>query len=172
MGMCGELYRVPAARLKEMLADPRQVSEEIYPDDDGLYASRRAGRGLDIDKSWDGIHFLVRALVRGGRIPWIDPVPWYAPPEGSETGATNHYGPIAFHAPEAVAKTAAALAGVTRQALESAYDPAAMMEDNIYPQTWDRPGEFEYLWEHFRALVEFYKEAETTDPAIEALTGA
>jgi hypothetical protein len=149
-----------------MLADPSLVTGEIYPDDSDLYSARRADRGIDIDKSWDGIHFLVRALVRRGRIPWIDPVPWHAPAEGSETGATNHYGPICYRTPEQVAQIAGALASLTRPELESAYDPAKMTEDAIYPQTWDRPGEFDDLWSHFRDLSRFYAQAADRGEAV------
>lgn len=159
MGMSGELYRVPADDLREMLADPARVTAEVYPGDFDLYTARRAERGLDIDKAWDGIDFLVRRLVKRGRLPWIDPVPWHAPADGSETGAENHYGPICHRTPGQVADIARALAGVTREELERAYDPARMMEDAVYPQTWDRPGEFEFLWTHFRALADFYRAA-------------
>jgi hypothetical protein len=159
MGMSGELYRVSAERLRDMLADPGQVREEIYPDDSDLYAARRAERGLDIDKAWDGIDFLVRGLVRRGRIPWVDPVPWHAPVEGSETGAANHYGPICYRTPAQVAEIARALAAVTREDVEGVYDPQQMMADDVYPRSWDRPGELDFLWAHFRAVAAFYREA-------------
>jgi hypothetical protein len=159
MGMSGELYRVSAERLREMLADPGQVREVVYPEDSDSYSSRRAERGLDIDKAWDGIAFLVRELVRRGRLPWIDPVPWHAPVEGSETGAANHYGPICYRSPAQVAEIDRALGTVTREDAEAVYNPQEMMADAVYPQTWDRAGEFDFLWAHFRALADFYREA-------------
>jgi hypothetical protein len=159
MSMDGELYRVPADRLQEMLVNPQLILDELYPGDADLYSARRDQRGLNIDKAWDGIHFLVRSLIRQRRLPWIDPVPWHAVAEESETGASSHYGPICYRTTEQAAEIARAVAQLKRADLEAVYDPPQMMKDSVYPQTWDRPGEFEYLWTHFRDLTEFYGEA-------------
>jgi uncharacterized protein DUF1877 len=159
MSLIGELYRVPARRLEEMLADPEQIRSELYPDDADLSSSRRARFGCDVDKAWDGIQFLLDRLAERRCIPWIAPLPWHAAVEGSETGVVLHYGPVCYRGPQQVAEIAGALLGISEDGLRQVYDPERMTEEMIYPQIWDRPDEFDYLWSHFQSLAQFYREA-------------
>ena len=157
MGFSGEFKRVPALRLRELLADPESIGGELYPDE----TPEDAGAWFSIEKSFDGIRYLVERLSETGVIPAVDPVPWFAPLlAGSRTGAELHYGDVCYRTPEQVGEIAAALSRVLEDDLRQVYDPDVMMAESVYPETWDRgDGEFEYLWEHYQALRDFYAEA-------------
>lgn len=156
MGFSGELKRVPARRLQELLVDPGGIFEELYPADPG-----DSGAWLSIEKSFDGLHFLFGRLATGGKIPFASPLPWFAPTmDGTETGAVLDYGPVCFRTPDQVAELAAVLASISRELLRSVFDPAGISEKKIYPETWERgEDEFEYLWVYFQDLRDFYQQA-------------
>src|SRR6266436_1436103 len=93
MSMTGELYRVSAGRLEELLAAPSRIKEELSPADNAL----DEGKECSVEKTWNAIEFMLDRLAELGRIPWIGPLT-----EGTETGVSLHYGPVWYRTPQEV----------------------------------------------------------------------
>src|SRR4051812_41698644 len=102
MSMTGELYRVSPQRLQELLRQPAQVQDELYPDDFPANVERR---GCSVEKTWHAITFLLDRLADAGRIPRISPVLG-----GAEIGPSLSYGPATYRTPEQVRSISDALA--------------------------------------------------------------
>jgi hypothetical protein len=151
--MWGYLHRVPAGRLTEMLANPSEINEALYPSTD---EPKRLPE-CTVEKSWHAIEFILDRLIASGRIPYVSPLVG-----GAETGTGFHYGACWYRTPEEVRDVAGALAGLSKTDFRNGYDPARMHEEGVYPNIWDEPdaeANFEYVWAWFKDMVEFYQQA-------------
>lgn len=153
MGMVAYFTAASAAQLNELRADPDTMEEFLFPND----GDDEPENTVDIDKSWHGIHFLLCQLANGEDDPLAAAVLG-----GEEVGEDLvGYGPPRVHEPGLVKKIALAMASVTLEMLEGAFDSKAMSESNIYPEIWERDGKeaLEYLTHFFPQLSSFYQEA-------------
>ena len=155
MGMTACLLQVQAEELEQFKADPESLQALISDEVDGL-------RVHDIDKSWEGILFLLtgrgaagleqpatnlsRALFSG---QLIDP--------GQDLGS----GPAHYLEPGQVAEVAKELAAIRSEDLEARFDPQEMMRQQIYPMIWDRVDDDlrSYLLEYFDDVKQLYRTA-------------
>lgn len=160
MGMCLALCTLSDANLEQVLADPPLIWKVLAPDDPEVYArcrKERSGGWLarlfggrtkqdvppavlelaagevvdpDLDKAWHGIHFLLTGTAWGGT-PRLN----FILAGGHEVaGVEVGYGTArAFSAAE-VRAIAEALAPLDVDALRTRFDPAAMMQLDIYPE--------------------------------------
>ena len=154
MSMTGQLYRIFPSRLRELLADPAQVEADLYPDE---YPANVHAHGADVEKTWDAINFILDRLANKGKIRWVSPLTG-----GNETGGALHYGPVWYRAPDEVAEIAEVLGSISRDDFHQEFVPELMSENNIYPGIWDdddSDGLFEYVWQHYEPMVEFYRSA-------------
>jgi hypothetical protein len=153
MGMWGYLHRVPADRLAELLANPNAIEPDLYPDDDVKRFPEHT-----VEKTWNAIEFILDRLAESGRIPRINPLT-----EGGKTGASFHYGDCWYRTPAEVAQIAETLGALSKEEFRMGYKPELMAEYNVYPGIWDREEEkeenFEYVWQWYQGLVNFYREA-------------
>jgi hypothetical protein len=153
MGMWGYLHRVPAGRLSELLADPARIEDELYPPDD-------VGRQPEhsVEKTWDAIEFILGRLAESGRVPRVNPITG-----GEVTGTAFHYGDCTYRTPAEVERIAGILGGVSKDDFKRGYAPDVMAEQNVYPDIWDRKEDeernFEYVWQAYEGLTQFYREA-------------
>jgi Domain of unknown function (DUF1877) len=174
MSMIGNFRSVSDDDIDALLERPTRIHRLLY-DDEGstseglvrrLVRGRQApdewrpsggGEELDIDKAWQGIHFLLTQtdfegdpplnfILQGGR--WVGDV---------DVG----YGPARALTSEEVREIAAAMQPITPDMLRERFDPPTMMKLGIYPEIWDRdPADDDtlgYLIEYFddlRAFVE------------------
>ncbi len=177
MSMVVVFFQASDATIERIVADPPLVWQLVAPDDPEVYSDARAasfgmldrlcgrvksvsplslaeneGEMADLDKAWDGIHFLLthgagtaspllRFLTEGGREV-----------RGQDIG----YVPArAFTAAE-VQAIERELSSVSDEELRSRYDPIAMAEADVYPQIWNRtPPEDDplaYLMEYLDTL--------------------
>ena len=118
----------------------------------------RAPRGevLDLQKSWQGVHFLV------ARDPWEGTAQLKHAVLGEVEigGDLAGYGPAKLNAPETVREIGEALAALSDAELMRQFDGQRMEELKIYPGGWasDRTWEKE-LGRNFVRLREFYGRA-------------
>ena len=152
--MIGNLLRVSSAELQAYLADSSQLEARIYQD------SGTDPALVDIDKTWDGIVFLLtgNALSEGAHQHPLARVLFSGQlvDEDQDLG----YGPAHYLQPDEVAELQPQLAALTATELQSRFNPAKMTELGIYPGIWDEGAEaFDYLLQGFTTVQEHYAEA-------------
>jgi hypothetical protein len=147
MSMIGNFMAISPEQLQQLLEAPDQIEALIYEDDDY--------QGIDIDKAWHGIHFLLTASVWEGE----PPLAW-AILGGTEIGPDVGYGPARYLLSEQVREVAQALRELPRATVETRFDPAQMEEAEIYPGIWDEGKDaLEYLMSYYDEVVQYYQQA-------------
>jgi hypothetical protein len=106
---------------------------------------------LNIQKAWDGVHFLLTGDVSAGATPLANAVLG-----GQEIGPDLGYGPARFLTPEQVREVAAALASITPQEFEKRFNWTAMEKGEIYAVHEDGA---EWLRDAFERMQEYYQAA-------------
>jgi hypothetical protein len=147
MGMIGHCKAVTPAELASVVADPSKLEALIYSE---------ATPRLYLDKAWWGIHF----LLTGDYGPGTESISWAILGGVELKGPDLGYGPPRFLKPDEVIAVAAALSGVSAEALAGRFDAAALAEANVYPNIWDEGAEAaDYLIDYYKKLVPFYADA-------------
>ncbi|GAB2815884.1 YfbM family protein [Ferruginibacter profundus] len=162
MSMIGNLLRVTATDLEAYLQDSSLLEHSIYDEE----TDDENPNLTDIDKSWDGILFLLTGqnvantehplakVLFSGQI--ID--------EEQDLG----YGPAHYLTPGQVAELNEQILKITTADLKQKYDPVKMEALEVYPSIWAEEGDeaFEYLSEYFKNVQEVYAEAAKNGEAI------
>jgi hypothetical protein len=149
--MIAVLQQLDEDTIRELLEDP----------DHGLDVIERCARddSVDLDKAWHGLHFLLTGTAWEGSPPHCFLLMGGEEVEDVDLG----YGPARLLRPPAVRAFATALSALDEETLRSRFDPARMLEIDIYPAIWDRPVEQDdtlgYLLAHFAALRDFVGQA-------------
>jgi hypothetical protein len=127
--------------------DDEEESSYVLPYDPAAHA------GLDIDKAWHAIHFLLTGSAWEGTPPLANAVLG-----GTELGEEDvGYGPPRYLTPEEVQETAEALRAISTEDLLKRATPQEMMAADIYPNIWDRgEEELEYIAEYYEMLTSFF----------------
>ena len=162
MSMIGNFLRTTETELEEYLKDSSLLESSIYNEetDDGN------PNLTDIDKSWDGILFLLTGqnvantehplakILFSGQL--ID--------EDQDLG----YGPAHYLTPDQVKDLNSQISTITIAALKEKYDPERMEELEVYPVIWKREGDdaFIYLSEYFKIVQQVYSDAAKNGEAI------
>lgn len=151
MGMIGNFVRLPETDLKKLLADPGSIHGYLYPEDED---EPREVAELDVDKAWQGIHWLLTGTAWEGDGPEA-----FIIQGGQQVGDEDvGYGPARGFTAEEVRAIAGALRGLTSEILHARFDPQAMEAADIYPTgIWVDEGDeaFEYLDTYFEQLRSF-----------------
>ena len=157
--MIGNLLRVTKSELEDYLKNSLLLENKIYDDE-------TENENLeDIDKSWDGIiflltgqssataeHKLVKILFSGQLID-----------EEQDLG----YGPAHYLTVEQVAELNNEILKITTEDLKQKYNPEKMTELEVYPTIWDEGDDaFEYLAEGFSTIQYIFAEATKKGEAI------
>jgi hypothetical protein len=159
MSMIGNLLRVTESELEDYLKDSSLLEDKIYDDE------TENENLVDIDKSWDGIiflltgqslataeHKLVRVLFSGQLI---------------DAEQDLGYGPAHFLTPEQVAELNNEISPITSADLRQKFNPEKMTELEVYPIIWDEGDDaFEYLAEGFLTLQNVFADATKNGQAI------
>lgn len=176
MGMYLELAAVSEASIARLQADPAlamqifdpndpQAAERVRPKPKGpgvigrLFGQKppppppppeplvlAAGEGevVNIDKAWQAAHYLLTGD------PWEgDPPLNFLLVGGTDLDADWSDSPPRIFSPAEARAIADAFTGLTEDELGARFDPARMMELDIYPGIWGRPpepGEDQRLW--------------------------
>ncbi len=147
MSMIGNFLQLTPAELDALIADPSQVESFIYP------GGEESDAGIDVDKAWQGLHFLLTGDPWGGAGPLAQVVLG-----GVEIGEDVGYGPARYITADEVRAAAAALGDLSSESFASRYDRAALQANNIYPDIWDEDG-LEYLAAFFDELRDYFMDA-------------
>lgn len=183
MGMVLGLVATDDETIAKLLADPPLIWKLLAPDDPAIYEEARGdGRGrsffgrlfgrksedpalgveiavpteeIDLDKSWHGIHYLLTGTAWEGEPPLN-----FLLLGGEEVGGIDvGYGTARAFRSDEVRAINEALRPIDADALRSRFDPAEMVELDIYPNIWDRASEeddlFGYCAEYFDDLKNF-----------------
>jgi len=118
---------------------------------------------FDVDKAWQGIHFLLTQSDWEGEGPLA-----FILHGGAEIDEDLGYGPPHGFTSAEVKTIAAALAPIDPQMLYEKADPAEFAANDIYPQIWDEPKEecIEYITSYFGDLKKFVQETADSDSAL------
>jgi hypothetical protein len=159
MGMIGNLLRVKTSELEEYLKDSSLLEDKIYDDE------TENEKLVDIDKTWDGIiflltgqgletaeHNLVRVLFSGQIVD-----------EEQDLG----YGPAHYLTPEQVAELNNEISTMTLADLKEKFNPERMNELEVYPTIWDEGDDaFDYLAHGFSTVQHVFANATKNGEAI------
>ncbi len=162
MGMIGNVIRVPEKELNTFLKDSETLENKIYADE-----SYEAEWFLDLDKSWDGINYILTGEIIGG----LENEPnklqralfsFQIIDEEQDPG----YGPAQYLNPNQVKETYSELEKITDENLKSKINGSEMNEIGIYPEIWTESESHEFLIDSFNEFKEFYKKASENNEAI------
>ena len=160
MSMIGNLLRVTKTELEEYLKDSSLLESRIYNDE----SDDEDTSLVDIDKSWDGIIFLLTGenfantnhplakVLFSGQV--ID--------EEQDLG----YGPGQYLTAEQVKELNEQISKISIDELGKKYDAKKMTELEVYPNIWGSAVEKFYLMDYFQTIQEVYAEASKNDEAI------
>lgn len=118
---------------------------------------------MDIDKAWQGIHFLLTGN------PWSEEPPLgLVICGGIEFGEDVGYGPARYVLPEEVKAISESLAPLNEETLSKRYDPASMSAQQIYPEIWGQEDDdaLGYLLSYFLEVKRLYTEAALAGNAV------
>lgn len=164
MSMIANFLRVSQDELDAFLNDSSLLEDRIYNEESD------ESNLLDIDKSWDGIIYLLTGsglqnvdlsddsglhkIIFSGQL--IDPE--------QDLG----YGPAHYLTPEEVKNVSKSLSGISKENLYSKYNPSDMAAQEVYPIIWEEEGDeaFDYLYSYFEDLKEFYEQAAKENQAV------
>ena len=117
------------------------------------------GVSADLDKAWQGIHYLLTGTAWEGREPLNFLLAGGRPVGDIDVG----YGPARVLSAAETRAAHQALTQVGDDELRRRFDPDEMMSKEIYPEIWDRPPEeddtIEYLMEYVGILRGFLAQA-------------
>jgi hypothetical protein len=149
MSMIGNFLQVTPDDLAALIKDPEGIEEFIYPEDE------ERENGIDVDKAWHGIHFLLTGDAWAGEAPLANVVLG-----GTEIGDDVGYGPARYITAEQVRVIAEAIGPITPQQLVERYNASALISNQIYPEVWvDGDADVEYLRSWYGTLRNYYLDA-------------
>jgi hypothetical protein len=146
MSMTGNYVAVDNDTLQQVMdntIDLMDIDPELYPT-------------LDIDQSWEAIHFLLCGTLEDGEPPLGYVVPLH---EDNYLDVEMEYG--AYHLDNGQVKEAlSGLRTVTEEELRARFDIKTFVENDVYPVVEDEDGEelFNYLYDHLQSIQAFYGE--------------
>jgi hypothetical protein len=150
MSMIGMFRVTDNEEIAAFLADPDRVEEVLLSDEP-------VAPGLDIDKSWHAIHFLLTGD------PWEGTPPLgFIVSGGTPVGDDTGYGPPRAFSSRELAEIASALEPITTATLKDRYDAEAFAQSQIYPDIWDEPEQEcldDYVLHYFEELKRFIQQA-------------
>ncbi|OYU95370.1 MAG: hypothetical protein CFE21_09475 [Bacteroidetes bacterium B1(2017)] len=162
MGMVGNYLRVSKSDLEEYLADSSKLEDRVYNEetdsDDNL---------VYIDKSWEGIFFLLTGTGIGNSVKATAPLRWILiAPQEIDPDQDLGYGPACYTSIEQTKEIHNALNKITLDELKNRYNSEAMMELSVYPEIWNDLDALEYLLDNYIVLKEFYEKAALENQAV------
>lgn len=164
MSMIGHLLRVSKTELEAYLNDSTLLEGKIYNNDSEDDENNTL---VDIDKSWDGILFLLtgNSLANSYEHPLAKVLfSGQLIDEEQDLG----YGPAHYLTPEQVVDLNNQISTLTEADLKKKYDPQKMTKQGVYPSVWQEGDdeEFGYLMDYFKMVQEVYSEAAKNGEAI------
>jgi hypothetical protein len=161
MSMIGCFLRLSDADLDAVVADPTRLKPflEFDPNNKDTF---------DVDKAWQGIHFLLTDSAWEGEGPLA-----FILHGGREIDEDLGYGPPHGFSSTEVKEIAAALEPIQADALFAKADQEQFTAEDIYPSIWDEPKEecIGYVTSFFNDLKKFVQETAASNRALIAYIG-
>jgi hypothetical protein len=157
--MIGNLLRVTNAELEAYLEDSSLLEERIY--NEGEEADPAL---IDIDKSWEGILFLLTGQNLESLAHPMGQVLFSG--QSIDEDQDLGYGPGQYLTPGQVKEVDTELSKITVAELTKKFDPKRMTELEIYPDIWEGEGILDYLLEYFKEVQGIYATAAKNNEAI------
>ena len=162
MGMIGNYLRVSRSELEEYLNDSSKLEDRVYNEE-----SQNDKNLIDVDKSWEGLFFLLTGASVENLDEAKEPLCWTLnTSQIIDPDQDLGYGPASYTTIEQTKEVSVALNKLTTDELRNRYDGNLMMKLGIYPEIWDEIESLEYLIENFKALKEFYNKAAVENQAV------
>ena len=152
--MIGKFLRVPTKKVAALRERPDRIKKVLYPDNDDTAMSDDVL--LDVDKAWNGIHFLLTGDANGGELP-LGFILGGEPLGDIDVG----YGPARAFDADQVHAIAAVLTPLTRDVLANRFDAEQLRANYVYPgyrEGWNLPDDCDYLLDHYENLRAFVLE--------------
>jgi hypothetical protein len=148
MSMIGNLLALPQAELDALHAGHIPVSTYLY--------ETRTDDIVDLDKAWNGIHFMLTGEMWGGTGPLANVILGGVPIGEEDVG----YGPARSLTAAQASEVAQALAGISAADFRARFDAAALAEAEVYPQIWEEGDDaLDYVADYFEEARHFYQTA-------------
>ena len=162
MSMMGIFIPLTAQELEKYVSDSTLFDMML---DDALDEEENPD-WLDIEKSWDGLSFLLTGFGPDEVAKAAPPLSWtifgaHVLDPDQDLG----YGPANYLTPPQVKGLSAALSGISTSQFKANYNSAKMNELEIYPNNWDDEG-IDFLLPHFERLKKFYAKAAANNDAV------
>lgn len=157
--MIANLLRVSKTELETYLNDSSLLEDVIYNEES------ENENLVDLDKTWDGIIFLLTGQSFGNSNHKLLSVLFSGQliDEEQDLG----YGPAHYLTPEQVADLNAEISSISIADLKQKFNPQKMVEEEVYPEVWEEDDEvFDYLAEGFETLQKVYADATKNNEAI------
>lgn len=144
-----EAYRNNSALLED------RVHKENVSNDTALY---------DIDKSWDGIIYLLTGSNSSNTAQPLSRIIFSGQLIDKQQNLGT--GPAHYLNPGEVKELHEAIAGIVPASLKARFDAARMKEVGVYPNVWDHDDTADYLIEYFETVQEVFARATEQQQAI------
>ena len=164
MGMIMTLVRLSSAKYQEYIDNPEALENDV---DD--YLSGDTEDTIDLDKSWEAIHFILTGNnIGNGDGPLAKAV---CSDQFFDEEQDLGMGPASYLTPIQVKEVNALLEKIDDNFLKEHFNPAEMSKLEVYPGDWesDPDNQFEYITENFIKLQTFYREAAKNGYAITSI---
>ena len=158
MSMIGNLLRITEAELEMCLKNSAVLENRIYNDES------ENDQLVDIDKSWEGIIFLLTGQNLSNAVhPFVSVLfSGQLIDEEQDLG----YGPAHYLTPEQVVQLNNEISKITTDELRMRFDPDKMSVLEIYPMIWEEDEAFEYISDGFLTLQQVFSNAAKRGEAI------
>jgi len=162
MSIIGNLLRVSKSELEQYLTNSTLLEERVYPEeyieDPNL---------LDLDKSWESIYFLLTGCTSTD-FEKAEPPLSLILFNGTivDDNQDMGYGPATYSSPEEVKEIASTLPDVNRETLSLKFQSLKSKEAELYPFNPDSEDMFDYIFEYYAKMKEFYLAAAKNDQAV------
>jgi len=165
MGMAVTFLRVSKNELKECIENSELLEERVFNDeidDDDNF--------LDIDKSWDGISFLLTGSGAGAASGELSNIIFSGKLVDEEQDMGM--GPAHYVDSDEVKSLNDKISKLEVEELREKFDTGKMTRLGIYPDIWEEgEEEFSYLIHYFKQLQAFYQKAVNENQAIISMIG-
>lgn len=146
MGMTGVLKQVSEETLDLIIKGDLDPEAVVFDEQEV---------GLDLDKSWHALHFLLNGSAWEGEAPLFNTILG-----GHEIGEDLGYGQVRYLTNQEVKEIALVLVNITEENIKERYDPVQMKELEIYPfEDWSGEEEREYILTYYTEMKEYYEDA-------------
>jgi hypothetical protein len=149
MSMIFSAQKITQKDLDDLVQNPEKVHD---------YSIKEGSSVTDVDQSWHGIHFLLtgEAWWDNGITPFTKVI--FALNEIGQEDVG--YGPMRYLPEKELKEVYISIEKLTREDLYKKFNPEEMIKQEIHPfYTSCTEEDFEYIWDYFQQLREFYKSA-------------